>query len=54
MMVKFGIFSIFVFILCWASWLGVQAREIYLHGFLECFETTNFYGNEMLCVRKEM
>lgn len=54
MLTRLGIFSIFVLILCWASWLGAQALDIYQHGFIECFETTSFYDDAMLCVKKEV
>lgn len=52
MLLRFGMFSFFVFVLCWAAWLGAQAKDIYEHGFIECYETTNFYDNAMLCVKK--
>lgn len=52
MLLRFGIFCMFVFILCWALWLGAQAKDIYEKGFLECFETTSFNGDAMLCVKK--
>lgn len=53
MLMRFGIFSFFVFILCWAAWLGAQAKDIYEHGFIECYETTTFNTTEFLCVKKE-
>lgn len=51
-MLKFGMFCFFVFILCWAAWLGAQAKDIYEHGFIECYETTTFNTTEFLCVKK--
>lgn len=44
--------AIFLTFSC-AAYIGAQAYDIWQHGFIECYQTTSFYDNSMLCVKKE-
>lgn len=41
--------AIFLTFSC-AAYIAAQAYDIWKHGFIECYQTTTFNGDAMLCV----
>lgn len=52
MRTSIAIWSGILLTLSCAAYIGAQAYDIYKHGFIECYQTTTFNGDEFLCVAK--
>jgi hypothetical protein len=47
-----AIWSVIFLTFSCAAYIGAQAYDIWRHGFIECYQTTTFYGDEFLCVAR--
>jgi hypothetical protein len=52
MRTNIAIWSAILLTLSCAAYIGAQAYDIYKHGFIECYQTTTFNGDEFLCIAK--